>query len=106
MKTGFGALALCTLLALSQATLGETKDTVIDTKKIDELTGAKGVLNQEEGVSKVSFPRTDVEVIVDGWTMKPFLGLTSWAAFQKGETGQVMVMGGLVLFEDEVNPVM
>ena len=106
MKTGFGALALCTLLALSQATLGETKDTVIDTKKIDELTGAKGVLNQEEGVFKVSFPRTDVKVIVDGWTMKPFLGLTSWAAFQKGQKGQTMVMGDLVLFEDEVNPVM
>ena len=106
MKTRFTVLTLFTLLALSRATLGETKDAGIDTKKIDELTGAKGVLNQEEGVFKVSFPRTDVKVTVDGWAMKPFMGLTSWAAFQKGRRGQMMVMGDLVLFEDEVNPVM
>jgi hypothetical protein len=54
----------------------------------------------------VSFPRTDVPVIVDGWNMKPFMGLTAWAAFKKGMSKAVMVMGDLVLFEDEVNPVM
>ncbi|MGH8021623.1 MAG: DUF1259 domain-containing protein, partial [Opitutaceae bacterium] len=40
------------------------------------------------------------------WTMPPFMGLTSWAAFMPGEKTEVMVMGDLVLFEDEVNPVM
>jgi hypothetical protein len=38
--------------------------------------------------------------------MKPFMGLTSWAAFRKGVEKESMVMGDLVLFEDEVNPVM
>src|SRR5262245_62027766 len=106
MKKGFSVLTLFSLLALSTTILGETKSISLDTRKIDELTGAKGVLNQEEGVFKVSFPRTDVKVIADGWAMKPFMGLTSWAAFQKGKKGQTMVMGDLVLFEDEVNPVM
>ena len=63
-------------------------------------------MNAEEGVFKVSFPRTDVKVTVDGWAMKPFMGLTSWAAFKKGMGQEAMVMGDLVLFEDEVNPVM
>jgi hypothetical protein len=60
-----------------------------------------------DGVVKVSFPRTDVPVEVDGAKLAPFLGLTSWAAFSPGKGGvEAMVMGDLVLFEDEVNPVM
>jgi hypothetical protein len=60
-------------------------------------------------VVKVSFPRDDVSVEVDGWRkMAPFMGLTSWAAFVPGQKPGVeaMVMGDLVLFEDEVNPAM
>jgi len=106
MKKRISVLAFSTFLAFGTTMLGETKGVGFDTEKIDELTGAKGVLNQEEGVFKVSFPRTDVKVTVDGWAMKPFMGLTSWAAFKAGQKGQVMVMGDLVLFEDEVNPVM
>ena len=51
-------------------------------------------------------PRADIKVAVDGWTMPPFMGLTSWAAFQAGQAGKSMVMGDLVLFQDEVNPVL
>ena len=54
---------------------------------------------------KVSVPRSDIDITVAGVKMTPPLGLTSWAAFQKaGE--QVMVMGDLVMLEDQVNPVM
>lgn len=74
--------------------------------KIDELTGLKGKLNEKEGVYRVTFPRADVPVSVDGWKMPPFMGLGTWAAFTKGEHTQVMVMGDTVVFEDEVNPVM
>jgi hypothetical protein len=48
----------------------------------------------------------DLKVSVDGWEMPPFMGLTSWAAFMPGKTGEAMVMGDLVLMQDEVNPVM
>jgi hypothetical protein len=79
----------------------------IDTAKIEQATGAKGVMNAEEGVFKVSFPRADVKVTVDGTQMPPFMGLTSWAAFKAGmKDGAVMVMGDMVLFQDEVNPAM
>jgi len=46
---------------------------------------------------------------VDGWRrMAPFMGLTSWAAFVPGQKSgiEAMVMGDLVVFEDEVNPMM
>jgi hypothetical protein len=78
----------------------------LDTSKIDQLTGAKGTLNKDEGVYKVSFPRNDVKVTVDGTPMSPFMGLTSWAAFKTGEKVEAMVMGDIVLFQDEVNPAM
>ena len=78
----------------------------LNTARIDELTGLKGKLNEKEGVYKVAFPRSDVKVVVDGWTMPPFMGLGTWAAFTKGEHSEAMVMGDTVLFEDEVNAAM
>ena len=77
----------------------------LDTARIDELTGLKGKMNEKEGVYKVTFPRNDVKVVVDGWTMPPFMGLGTWAAFTATQNG-AMVMGDTVLFEDEVNAAM
>ncbi|MFL6527861.1 MAG: DUF1259 domain-containing protein [Chthoniobacterales bacterium] len=74
--------------------------------RVDELTALKGKLNENEGVYRVTFPRADIPVTVDGWKMPPFMGLGTWAAFTKGAHTEAMVMGDTVLFEDEVNPVM
>lgn len=78
----------------------------LDTAKIDAVIGIKGVLNTNENVFKVTSPRNDLKIAVDGWTMPPFMGLGSWAAFTPGMGGNVMVMGDTVLMQDEVNPVM
>ena len=78
----------------------------LDTARIDSITGLKGVWNEAEKVHKVSQPRTELPVSVDGWTMPPFMGLTSWAAFTGGGTAETIIAGDIVLFEDEVNPVM
>lgn len=75
-------------------------------KRIDEIIGLAGKWNQDEAVYKVTSPRNDVKVRVDAWEMPPFMGLTSWAAFTPGEKDEAMVMGDLVLLQDEVNPVM
>ncbi len=77
----------------------------LDTARIDQLTGLKGKFNEKEGVYRVTFPRSDVKVVVDGWTMPPFMGLGTWAAFTPTKDG-AMVMGDTVLFEDEVNAAM
>ena len=104
MKREIMATVLAMLMMFWKSSLAQ--DIGIDTKKIQEIAGVKGALNSEEKVFKVSFPRTDVKVSVDDWTMKPFMGLTSWAAFTRGTGSHTMVMGDLVVFEDEVNPVM
>jgi hypothetical protein len=85
--------------ALAQAHSG------LDTVAIEQATGLKGVMIADENVFKVSKPRTDVKISVDGWTMPPFMGLGSWAAFTPAHgSGHAMLMGDTVLFEDEVNP--
>jgi Domain of Unknown Function (DUF1259) len=79
----------------------------LDAARIAAATGGKP--ETIDNVVKVSFPRDDVKVEVDGWSkMPPFMGLTSYAGFVPAEKpgAEAMVMGDLVLFEDEVNAAM
>ena len=99
MKKSFVSLVI---LAASTA----ISSAALDTAKIDQITGLKGKPNEKEGVYRVTFPRTDVKVEMDGWTMPPFMGLGTWAAFTAGSGSETMVMGDTVLFEDEVNAAM
>jgi len=105
MSTGKLALvALASLLACAEVAFAETRSTLPDVRKIERLTGAKGTLDEREGVFKVSVPRSDLAVTVAGVRMTPPMGLTSWAAFRRaGE--HTVVMGDLVLLEDQVNSV-
>lgn len=102
MNSKAAHLALLGFVLISHSLRAQT----FDTAKIDSIIGIKGVLNTNEHVFKVTSPRTDVKVMVDGRQMPPFMGLASWAAFTPGMGDQVMVMGDTVLFQDEVNPVM
>lgn len=77
----------------------------LDTVKIEQLTGAKGKLDTVENVFKVSVPRGDLSVTVAGVKMTPATGFTSWAAFTPADD-KTMVMGDMVLQEDQINPVM
>lgn len=63
-----------------------------DPTRITRITG--GTAETSDNVVKVSFPRDDVPVEVDGWAkMPPFMGLTSWVALQPGEKSEAMGMG-------------
>jgi len=93
------------ILALLAATTGISFG-ALDSAKIDEITGLKGKLNEKEGVYRVTFPRADVKVAIDGWAMPPFMGLGTWAAFTPGSHSEAIVMGDTVIFEDEVNAAM
>ncbi|HWJ41609.1 MAG TPA: DUF1259 domain-containing protein [Candidatus Limnocylindrales bacterium] len=85
--------------------LSHAAESAMDTATIERLTGAKGALDEKEGVFKVSVPRKDLSVIVAGVKMSPPMGLTSWAAFKRSGKDD-MVMGDLVMTEDQVSPVM
>src|SRR5438552_12756971 len=87
-------LTLISILVVSIAVAGQD----LDTAKIDQALGRSG---QRIGdVYKVGFPRTDLHVSVHGVAIKPGLALGSWAAVT-GTNDSAMVMGDLVLLQDE-----
>jgi len=74
----------------------------LTTAEIDEAMGRSG---QKAGDAyRLGFPRTDLHVTVAGSEIRPGLALGSWAAFS-GSDSDAMVMGDLVLLENEVSPV-
>src|SRR5207248_10284635 len=75
-----------------------------DWKAVGQALGKEGSM-QPGDVYKVSLPRSDLQVTVGGVAVRPALALGSWVAFKKMDN-DTMVMGDLVLTEDEVMPVM
>src|SRR3954452_17318428 len=57
-------------------------------------------------VLKVNIPRNDLKVTIDGAATPTPFGFGGWLAMTKGDGGNDVMMGDLVLLEDEVNPVM
>ena len=98
-------IEVTTAIAVLLASSGVQAAKALDTAAIEQLTGAKGALDAKEGVFKVSVPRKDIAATAAGVRVTPPLGLTAWAAFTKAGA-HVMVMGDIVLLEDQVNPVM
>src|SRR5438876_3091470 len=75
----------------------------IDWAKIDETLGRSAVVSGD--VHRYGFPRTDLQVTLDGIPLRPAFALGGWAAF-KPMGNEAMVMGDLVLLGTEINPVM
>src|SRR5205809_7864891 len=89
------------VVALTIATVATAQE--IDWKKVDSALGKTGAVAGE--VHRYGFPRSDLQVSVDGVAIRPALALGGWAAFMPMR-GEAMVMGDLVLLETEINPVM
>jgi hypothetical protein len=101
------ALALSSSLLTVGASPATAQRTAVaqDWSAVDHALGRTGAA-QPAGVMKYGFPRSDLHVTIDGVQVKPALALGSWIAFRSMSGGKAMVMGDLVLAEDEVGPVM
>jgi hypothetical protein len=100
MRTSFAiAIAGSVLLPALPAAAAD-----IDWARVDQALGKTGA-NQPGDIHKYGLPRTDLHVTVDGVSIKPAFALGGWLAFKPMGAG-AMVMGDLVLAEDEINPVM
>src|SRR3954469_17196144 len=60
----------------------------------------------KDNVLKVNIPRNDVKVTVAGVATPTPFGFGGWVAMTKAESDQQVLMGDLVLLQDEINPVM
>src|SRR5438874_707276 len=94
-------MALASLAAGPRA-LGQ--DVPVAYQEVLTILGKKGDFKAD--VLKVNIPRSDLKVTIDGVAVPTSFGFGGWLAMTKGDHGQEVMMGDLVLLEDEVNPVM
>jgi uncharacterized protein DUF1259 len=106
LLTSFAFVFLISVAAQDkpEPTRAVSQAAAMDWKAVEVALGKAGAM-QPGDVYKVSFPRTDLEITIRSIKLKPALALGSWIAFKKmGST--TMVMGDLVLTENEVTPVL
>jgi len=98
-KTTIQIALLCLLspLALPQETPAEYQEVL-------KIVGKSG--DYKGNVLKVNIPRNNLHVKVSGYALPTAFGFGGWFALTKGDGGEEVVMGDLVLTQDEVNPVM
>jgi hypothetical protein len=94
-------VALCAALSSLPAALSAQTPTWGPVEQALGRTGAA----QPGDVVRFSFPRRDLRVTVGDVQVRPSLALGSWVAFKRMEGGEAMVMGDLVLTDNEINPV-
>jgi hypothetical protein len=97
-------LATLCLLAWGCISAQTQDDSIAAWKPVEAALGRPGQL-LPGGVYKFALPRKDMKVVKDGVTVAPGLALGSWIAFMK-MGNEAMVMGDLVLTEEEIEPVM
>src|SRR5919201_1135239 len=103
-ESGMILMMLLTASTWAQQSQSQPKETPAEWKAVEGAMGRNGEL-QPDGAFKFSMPRKDLKVTVAGTQVKAGLALGSWAAFKKmGD--KAMVMGDLVLTEEELSPVM
>ena len=75
-----------------------------DYQEVMKVVGKQG--DYKSNVLKVNIPRNDLHMIIAGYSVPTPFGFGGWFAMTKGEGGEDVVMGDLVLTQEEVNPVM
>jgi hypothetical protein len=94
-------LIVCSLLLTGA---GVAQNTPADYEGVLKTLGKQG--DFKSGVLKINIPRSDLKVTIDGIATPTPFGFGGWLAMTKGDGGMDVMMGDLVLQEDEVNPVM
>jgi hypothetical protein len=78
----------------------------MDTASLQRIMGATGVYDKQEKTFRISMPRDDLNILVNGIHLTAAMGLTSWITFKEVDSENVEMKGNLVLTEDQINPVM
>ena len=93
--------AICLLLS---GTPARTQDMPSEYQEILKFLDRKG--DFKTGVLKVNIPRNDLKMTVEGFSTPTPFGFGGWIALTKATDGSEVMMGDLVLLQEEVNPVL
>jgi hypothetical protein len=97
-------LVLVSITASNRALAQTPAQTPADYQAVLTTLGRTG--DFKDGVLKVNIPRSDLKVVIGQRSAPTPFGFGGWVALTKGTAGSEVMMGDLVLTEDEVNPVM
>jgi len=96
--------AMCAALSVCGLSAAQAQEVPAEYQQVLTELGKQG--DYKANVLKVNIPRSDVTVsVANVKTPTPF-GFGGWVAMTKGTGGMDVMMGDLVLLQDEVNPVM
>jgi len=88
----------------ASTSLGYAQDVPADYQQVLKLVGKSG--DYKANVLKVNIPRNDLHVAIADYPVPTPFGFGGWFALTKGDGGDDVMMGDLVLLQEEVNPVM
>lgn len=104
MKVRIVTLAIASLAALAQLPCALAQEIPAEYQQVLKIVGKTG--DYKGNVLKVNVPRNDLHMTVDDLALPTAFGFGGWFAMTKGDGGQDVMMGDLVLLQEEVNPVM
>ena len=96
------AIPVICIAALAQISVAQ--EVPSDYQQVMKIVGKQG--DYKSNVLKVNIPRNDLHIKIAGYSVPTPFGFGGWFAMTKGDGGEDVVMGDLVLTQDEVNPVM
>jgi len=98
------AVSIVAVILLCVPMSARAQDVPAEYQQVLSTLGKQG--DFKDGVLKVNIPRNDIKVTVAGVATPTPFGFGGWVAMTKGDGGHQVLMGDLVLLQDEVNPVM
>src|SRR5438132_578620 len=103
-QIGFRQTIAGAFLLFTEPLLSSAQEMPADYQQVMTTLAKQG--DFKSNVLKINIPRNDLHVTIDGASTPTPFGFGGWVAMTKGRGGMDVVIGDLVLLEDEVNPVM
>src|SRR5262245_29841369 len=103
-RTPWIPITLLAVIAWTVPVLAQAPDIAAEYQQVLSTLGKQG--DFKDNVLRVNIPRNDIKVTVAGVATPTPFGFGGWVAMTKGTGGHQVLMGDLVLLQEEVNPVM